>query len=152
MARLKKTSKVSKAPTPSSTEMREWYEKNKAHIENFKKATSEITKLKDTTKSTIRTIHTFSKEELRTYLKNIGSSERQLRNLSRYLYYRCQPYYRLIMYNATMFDLNSRTVIPPFVLNKSNNRNKTLKSYADTLKVVDNMGLQRELLKAYSSY
>lgn len=148
MARLKKTSKVSKAPTSSSTEMREWYEKNKAHIENFKKATSEITKLKDTTKSTIRTIHTFSKEELRTYLKNIGSSERQLRNLSRYLYYRCQPYYRLIMYNATMFDLNSRTVIPPFVLNKSNNRNKTLKSYADTLKVVDNMGLQRELLKA----
>ena len=147
MAQNKNTSEVSKAPL-SSAEMREWYEKNKPQIEYFKKATSEITKIQDTTRPIKRVVPTFNKEEFRTYLKNIGTSEKKLRDLSRYLYYRCQPYYRLIMYNATMFDLNSRSVIPPFTLNKSNNRNKTLKSYADTLKVLDNMGLQRELLKA----
>lgn len=131
----------------SSAEMREWYEKNKRHIEHFAVAEQAAKSLRDVTKTATKTVTAFSKDSLRNYLQNIGSNEKNLRNLSRYLFYRCHAYYRLIMYNATMFDLRCRTVIPQYDLIKVPDKKKTLKSYQETLIMLDEMNLQYEFLK-----
>lgn len=145
---IKKTNSSTKQPT--AAEMREFYEKNKRRIENFDVANEALINYRDTSKSTTyTTISNFSKEDLRNYLQNITSNEDNLRNLSRYLYYRSQVYFRLIAYNANMFCLDAKTVIPDYDLVEDNDKDVMLKSYNDTLKILDKMNLQYEFLKAY---
>ena len=105
----------------TAAEMKEWYEKN---VQNTRNAFKQI---RDVTKTTRQsTLNSYSKDNVISYLQNISSNENNLRNLSRYLFYRSQVYFRLIMYNATMFDLNARTVIPTYDPTKNNNPNKML--------------------------
>jgi hypothetical protein len=135
---------------PTAAEMREWYEKNNKNKINYAKAEDALKNLRDTTKSTTyRTISNFNKEDLRTYLQNVSNYEVNLRNLSRYLYYRSQVYYRIIAYNSNMFCLNARSVIPKYSLVEDNDKETILKSYNDTLDAIDKMNLQYEFLKAY---
>lgn len=154
MAR-KTTEKVS--PTPSekkdvaTAEMREWYEKNKRHIENFVNAEHVAKSLRDVTKTATKTINTFSRETLRTYLQNLGGNEKNLRNLSWYLYYRSQIYARLVAFNADMFVLNARKVVPPYDLIKGGDPKKMLKAYSETLDMLEKMNLQQEMRNAYLS-
>lgn len=145
-------SRVSSTPIsshPAASEMREIYENSKTSFENYAKAKEALKTLTNVNKSSNVIINAFSKESLRSYLKNIGSNEKNLRNLSRYLYYRCQAYYRLVMYNANMFELDARTVIPNYNLTKTNNNKKILKSYNDTMDALDRLNLQFEMLKGY---
>lgn len=133
----------------SPSEMRQWYEANKNRL-NFASAEEGLKKLRDVQKSTsYKTISNFNKESLRNYLQNVSSNEKNLRDLSRYLYYRSQVYYRLISYNANMFCLDARSVIPNYDLVKDNDKGSMLKSYNDTLTALDKMNLQYEFLKAY---
>lgn len=148
--RMKKTEVSTAAPSTekkTANEMREWYEKNKRHIENFAVAEQAAKSLRDVTKTATKTVTAFSKESLRNYLRNIGSNEKNLRNLSRYLFYRCHAYYRWIMYNSTMFDLACRSVVPAYDLVKGGDVNKMLSSYYSTLTVLDELNLQFEFLK-----
>ena len=136
-----------KRPTPR--EVKDWYENNRDQ-NNFAKADDALKNLRDVSKTaTTRTISSFDKSSLRTYLQNISSNEKNLRNLSRYLYYRSQVYYRLISYNANMFCLNARSVIPNYTLIEENDKDAMLKSYYNTLIAIDKMNLQYEFLKAY---
>ena len=124
-------------------EMKEWYEKNTKDSQNAFKQIRDVTK---TVRQT--TLNSYSKENVISYLQNISSNENNLRNLSRYLFYRSQVYFRLVMYNATMFDLNARTVIPSYDPIKTNNPNKMLKSYYETLQWLERMDLQHQLLSS----
>lgn len=132
-------SKITKQHT--AAEMKEWYAKNAEKTQNAFKQIRDVTK---TTRQT--TIQSYSKDSVISYLQNISSNENNLRNLSRYLFYRSQVYFRLIMYNATMFDLNARTVIPVYDPIKEVDSQKTLKSYYETLQWLDRMNLQHEFL------
>lgn len=125
----------------TAAEKKEWYEKNTQNTQNAFKQIRDVTK---TARQT--TLNSYSKDNVISYLQNISSNENNLRNLSRYLFYRSQVYFRLIMYNATMFDLNARTVIPKYDPIKTNNPNKMLKSYYETLQWLDRMNLQHEFL------
>lgn len=49
-----------------------------------------------------------------------------------------------------MLDLNARSVIPEYDLTKDNDSTKILKNYYQTLKVLDKMNLQKELIKMYT--
>ncbi len=152
MARkMTKTEVTTTAPStkeqPTANEMRDWYEKNKRHIENFAAAEQAVKGLRDVTKTATKTVTAFSKESLRQYLQNIGANEKNLRNLSRYLFYRCHAYYRWIMYNSTMFDLTCRSIIPAYDLVKGGDTKKMLNSYYSTLKVLDEINIQYEFLK-----
>lgn len=140
----------SKSAPKTALEMRNWYEKNKARLEKFDAANNPLT-LRDVTKNDIKFVSAFDKESLRSYLQNIGSNEVNLRNLSRYLYYRSHPYYRLIMYNANMFDLNARTVKPNYNMLKPANPKTVIKEYWETISILDEMNLQFEFLKAYAT-
>ena len=151
MAQRMKKTEVTTAPSekkqPTANEMREWFEKNKKHIENFAAAEQAARSLRDVTKTATKTVTAFNKSSLRNYLQNIGANEKNLRNLSRYLFYRCHAYYRWIMYNSTMFDLSCRSVIPAYDLVKGGDAKKMLNSYYSTLKVLDELNLQYEFLK-----
>ena len=150
-----KVNKKEVSTTPSTynekttQEMQDWYVKNKQHIENFAKAEQAARNLRDITKTSTKSIGTFSRETLRSYLQNLGSSEKNLRNLSWYLYYRSQTYARLVSFYADMFCLYARRVTPPYDIVKGGDAKKMLKSYNDTLNILEKMNLQQEMRNAY---
>lgn len=131
-------------PKHTVAEMKEWYAKNSENTQNAFKQIRDVTK---TTRQT--TLSSYNKDTVISYLQNISSNENNLRNLSRYLFYRSQVYFRLIMYNATMFDLNARTVIPPYSLTEDNDPDSVLQSYYESLQWIDRMNLQHEFLSVF---
>ena len=141
MARAKSgASSTSKNPT--AAEIRDWYNKNKTQIERYAAAKDSITQLRDVNRTSTRSISTIDKETLKEYFDNIGGNETNMRNTARYLYYRCNILYRLINWYADMWDLNCRKVIPPYSLTKTNNSNTMMKSFSETLDMLDLMNLQ----------
>ena len=48
-----------------------------------------------------------------------------------------------------MFDLNARYVVPPYDPTKENSKDKVMKSYYQTLKVLDVMDLQHQMLPVF---
>ena len=145
--KLTSDSKQKKNPTVS--EMRSWYENNKKIIENYEAASDAIKQLRDITKTTTKNISTFNKDTLRTYLQNIGSNEKNIRNLSWYQYYRSQTYARIVNMYANMFCLDARSVIPEYDLVKGADTQKTLKSYQETLDILNNLHLQQEFYNVF---
>ena len=93
-----KDPKAASAPSkqPTVAELRNWYGQNQKNLQNFAAAEEAYKSLRDVKRTSNKTISTFSKETLRTYLQNISSNEVNLRNLSRYLYYRSHTYFRLV--------------------------------------------------------
>ena len=94
---MAQTKKVSGTPTRTAAEIKEWYEQNYSKIQKFEKI-QEALRLLDPTKNVSRSYSTFDKTKLRTYMKNPISQYKNLRNLSRYLYYRSSVYRRLIWF------------------------------------------------------
>lgn len=151
-----RNTKKAAPPAPvrrTSNEVRQWYDQNKPKFVNYADtatANDAIKLLRDVTKTSTKPISAFNKDSLRTYLQNIGTNEKNLRNLSRYLYYRSPVYHRLIMYNANMFCLNARSVIPQYDITGNNDATSVLKNYNDTLTLLEKLNLQFEMLKAYT--
>lgn len=154
--RMKKTEVSTATPTekkqPTAAEVREFYEKNKTKLDALSRyeiaQTEGVKYLRDVTKTSTRNISSFSKETVRNYLKAPGSNEKNLRGLSRYLFYRSHIYFRLLKFFANCFCLDVRSVIPEYDLVKGGDATKTLKSFNETVDIVDRMGLQREMLAA----
>lgn len=135
-------SKIENRKTPA--EIKEWYmreqfDKNKSAMDAL-----DLTNIK---KTNTKTVNNFSKENLRSYFRNIGSNEKNFRDLSRYLYYRSQVYYRIIYYFSSMFDLDSKTVIPSgYDISGENDKDKILEDYQNTLNILDKLNLKYEFL------
>ena len=143
----KKTTSVSLSRQSTAMEKKEYMSKIEMEQARFAKSQQAFKQVRDVTKSVRQTtLSSYSKENVITYLQNIDSYEKELRGLSRYLFYRCQVYFRLIMYNATMFDLNARYVVPVYDPTQDNDKESVLKSYYETLKALDIMNLQHSLL------
>lgn len=149
MAASKASANTSTSKKMTVAEMREKYEAANRRIENFEKANEASRLLRDVTKDSRKNISTFDKETLRSYLQNIGSSEKDLRNLSWYLYYRSQVYARIVNFYANMFCLDCRSIIPNYDLVKGGDSTKVLKSYQDTLDTVERLRLQQEFYNIY---
>lgn len=135
----------------TASEAREFFNQHSDDLMkiNFEKAEQGLKLLTDLQKTTTKTTNAFTKENVISFLKNVGSNESRLRNLSWYLLYRSQLYRRLIIYNASMFNLDARSVIPNYSLIEENNSEDILKSYYETLVTLENMELRREMLKVY---
>lgn len=151
MARPKKemseTSPTQKKPLQTAAERKAYMESLEKQNLLFKSSQESFKRLRDVTKNVKQiSISSYNKEKVIRYLQNIDSYEDELRGLSRYLFYRCQVYFRLIMYNATMFDLGARYVVPNYDLTKDNDTDKILKSYYETLTILDRMDLQNQMI------
>ena len=90
----------------TAVEMKKWYEDNKSQLgqfANFASTQEAFKKLRDVTKNTRQSsTSSYSKDKVVNYLKNVSSYESDLRNLSRYLFYRSQVYFRLVMQQCSI--------------------------------------------------
>lgn len=149
MARRRKKRDVSASQTgtaKTASEIRDYYDKTL----NFEKGAVPFKQQVDITKNAPKRISTFNKENLISYLKNISANEKNLRNLSWYLYYRSQLYRKMINYFGTMFELDARQIVPNYdITADSQDDAKILKEFAETAQFVDNLRLQHEFLKIF---
>ena len=152
MARTKTSTTSASENKPTVTELQKWYAENKKRLDMFELAEDQVKKLRDVTKnSTLKNVTTFSKETVVSYLQNPSQNEKNLRYLSRYLYYRSNIYFRICEFFANMPMLNARQIVPKIDLNKGLDQNKALKSYNETLELLDRMNLVRNFKKVYST-
>ena len=131
-------------PRQTAKTIRERYEQEEKERvkKNFDSAKEISKQFRDPNKPTGKNLNAYSREAIRAYLKAPLSNEVNLRNTSRYLYYRSHIYFRLVQWYATMWDLRCRQVIPPFVLNADNDDTNMLDYYQQTLEKLDIYNLQ----------
>ena len=110
--------------------------------DGYKAAQDALRYYRDVTKTTTKSISAFSKEDLLDYIESIGSNEKNLRNISRYLYYRSHIYFRLVQFYSGMFDLRCRKVIPSYDMTTAQDKTKFLENYQKTIDQLDKMNLQ----------
>ena len=115
-------------------------------------ATKKALQLLDLTKTESRSYTIFNKDKLRQYLKNPKTYELNIRNLARFLERYSMPLKRIIHHYSEMIDLNSCSVVPLLDLTKDNDEKKVLKNYYSTLKKVQQVDLQTEILKMIKVY
>ena len=133
---------------PTAAERKLYMQSLERQQKRFAETQNAFKQVRDVTKTTRQIpISSYNKGNVIKYLQNIDSYEDELRGLSRYLFYRCQPYFRLVMYNATMFDLNARYVVPTYDPTGDNDKESILKDYYDTLVWLDRMSLQGNFLQ-----
>ena len=137
---------------PTVAELREWYTKNEKRLQKYAVAEESIRKLRDITKSiTRKSVPAFDKETIVSYLQNPGSNERNLRNLSRYLYYRSHIYFRVIEFYSNMLMTDARSIVPRTDLVKGVDSTKMLKSFNDTADILEHMNLNRNMKKVMTT-
>lgn len=131
----------------SVEQLREWYNTHHSAIENYEKALAGM-KLIDPKKTETRSYTVFKRETLREYLKNPARNYKKIIELSKFLYTRSHPYKKLIHYNASMVDVNLRTIVPVMDLTKkSRDKNKILKDYYATCNIMNRSNIKSEIYK-----
>lgn len=120
-------------------------ERNRAAFAAVKDALSLI----DLTQTKSITYNTYSRESLRSYLKNPASDSNQksLRKLSNFLYYVSHVYRRLINFKAYQVKLKSWIVYPDVPLTEEPDEESILSNYDRVTKYVRNMALEAQILK-----
>lgn len=120
-------------------------EKNRAAFAAVKDALALI----DLTKNKNITYTTYSRESLRSYLKNPASESNQknLRKLSNYLYTVSHVYRRLINFKAYQPQLKSWTVYPDISLTEEPDEENILQNYERVTRYVRNMDMESQILK-----
>lgn len=116
-------------------------------IEQFQKAAKAALQLLDLQNQPNKTYTVYSKESLRTYLKNplTDTNQKNLRKLSQFLYVLSAQYRRIISYFATHIDLSAYNVIPNISMTEDNDDEKILQNYESTLKWVEKMNLHGQI-------
>lgn len=120
-------------------------EKNRAAFAALKDTLSLI----DLTKNKNITYQTYSRDSLRTYLKNPASegNQKSLRKLSNYLYTVSHVYRRLINFKAYQINCKSWTVYPDIPLTEEPDQDSILQNYDRVTKYVRNMDIKSQILK-----
>lgn len=139
----KVTSPVGK-PNQSVEAIREQYRKENADRvkKNYDAAMEAMKQFKDPNRHSTKSMTAYTRELIRGYLQAPASNETNLINVSRYLYYRSQIYFRIVQWYATMWDLRCRQVIPKYDLTAGGDAAKMLKSYNDTLDCLERYNIQ----------
>ena len=134
---------------PTVEEIKQWYSEHKNDYnnkKNFALSDDAIKILRDIAKGIdTRSISTINKEELKIYLKNIGGSEKKLRETARYLYYRSNIFFRIINWYAGMWNLGCRKITPSYSIGGNNTPKTMLNQYNKTLDMLDIMNMQNNM-------
>lgn len=138
---------MTKTNGASAAELKEWYEKHHSAIENYERAKLGI-QLINPKEAEVRTYSVFSREKLRNFLRNPAANYKRLIELSRFLYTRSHPYKKLIHYNASMVDVNLRTIIPiQDMTKKPKAQQKILKDFWAICNIMNRSDIQAEISK-----
>lgn len=146
MAQNKKnTSSVEHGTNKSVSEIKQFtQEQQKA---TWAKQVSDALRLIDLENITNKSYTTYSKDSLRTYLRNplSDSNSKNLRKLSQYLYVLSPQYRRIIAYFASMIDASLYNVIPNVNMVDENDNEKILQHYEATLKWIEKINLPNQI-------
>lgn len=131
-------------PNQSVKAIREQYRKEDTDRvkRNYDTAMKAMKQFRDPNRRSIKTMTAYTRELIRGYLQAPASNETNLINVSRYLYYRSQIYFRTVQWYATMWDLRCRQVVPKYDLTTGGDSTKMLKSYNDTLDCLERYNIQ----------
>lgn len=120
-------------------------EKNRAAYAAVKDALQFI----DLTQTRSITYNTYSRDNLRTFLRNPASESNQksLRKLSNYLYNVSHVYRRLINFKAYQVQCKAWTVYPDIPITEEPDQDNILQNYERVVKYVRNMDIKSQILK-----
>ena len=120
-------------------------ERNRAAYAAVKDALAMI----DLTQSKNISYNTYSRESLRSYLRNPASdtNQKSLRKLSNYLYTVSHVYRRLVNFKASQIELKSWVVYPNIPLVEAPDQNSILENYERVSKYVHSMNMESQIRK-----
>lgn len=116
-------------------------------IEKYKQAAQDALQLLDLNNPPTKSYTVYSKETLRTYLKNPLSEQNQqnLRKVSQFLYHLSSQYKRIVAYFASQVDLTAYNVIPNVNMVEDNDNESILANYEKTLRWLEKMNLAGQI-------
>ena len=96
-----------------------------------------------------RTTSTYSRESLRTYLRNpaTDSNNKNLRKLSNYLYTVSHVYRRMVNYKAHQINCKTWTAYPIVNMVEENDEDSILKEYERVVNIMTNMHMEKQIYK-----
>ena len=131
----------------------DYQKKSNGKRQNYaKKNKSAALQLLNLEKAESRTYTVYSKEDLRTFIRNPKQNESRIRNLARFLVRYSFQLQRLIHYYAEMVCLDFQCIIPQVDITTENDPDAVLKSYYETAKKVEQMDLANEIYKLLTVY
>ena len=118
-------------------------------LRQFAKAYDDIFKLVDLEGNSTKSWTVFNKESLRSYLQNpySAASQKNIRDLSRFLSTLSFPLRRLINYLASLPDFSIYKVIPNISMIEEPDADSVLKDYEDVCRFMRAMDLELDLFK-----
>ena len=95
------------------------------------------------------TTSTYSRETLRTYLRNpaTDSNNKNLRKLSNYLYTISHTYRRMIRFKARQMNCKTWSAYPIVSMLEENDEESILKEYERVVSIVSNMKMETQIFK-----
>ena len=135
------------APKMTAVEMQQWIKDHDKALKNYAAALDPLKQLRDITKSSRKRIESLTKDTIVTYLKDPIQNEQRLINASQYIFIRSQVYQRIVLYYASLFFLDARTVIPKYDLVSPQTDDSIKKSFSDTVKMLGYWNINYEFFK-----
>ena len=124
-------------------------QEEKENFEAFAKKLKDILQLFNPEKIPTRNTSTYSRETLRTYLKNPAteSNNKNLRKLSNYLYTISHVYRRMINYKAHQINCKAWSAYPIVSMVENTDSKSILKEYERVVNIVTNMHMETQIYK-----
>lgn len=124
-------------------------DEKRQRIKQFAEDLKNVLQLFDPEKIPNRTTTTYSRETLRTYLRNPAteSNNNNLRKLSNYLYTISHVYRRMIRFKAHQMNCKAWSAYPIVSMFEENDEESILKEYERTVNIVKNMNMKSQIFK-----
>ena len=124
-------------------------DERKTQIKQFAEELKNVLQLFNPEKIPNRTTTTYSRETLRTYLRNPAteSNNNNLRKLSNYLYTISHVYRRMIRFKAHQMNCKVWSAYPIVSMIEENDEESILKEYERVVNIVTNMNMKSQILK-----
>jgi hypothetical protein len=118
-------------------------------IKQFAAELKNVLQLFDPEKIPNRTTSTYSRETLRTYLRNpaTDANNKNLRKLSNYLYTISHTYRRMVRFKARQMNCKVWSAYPIVSMLEENDEESILKEYERTVNIVSNMKMETQIFK-----
>jgi hypothetical protein len=124
-------------------------DEKRTQIKQFAEELKNVLQLFSPEKIPNRTTTTYSRETLRTYLRNPATdgNNNNLRKLSNYLYTISHVYRRMIRFKAHQMNCKVWSAYPIVSMIEENDEESILKEYERVVNIVTNMNMKSQILK-----
>ena len=124
-------------------------EERREQIKQFATELKNVLQLFDPEKIPNRTTTTYSRETLRTYLRNpaTDANNKSLRKLSNYLYTISHVYRRMIRFKARQMNCKTWSAYPIVSMIEENDEEAILGEYERVVNIVSNMRMETQIFK-----